>query len=164
MLAHTGALLGSRGDYAVDAPSTRWLVVAAFVVAGSAFYGAVMGSWSTRWLQVLVSATKVPTLLVVTTVVCLLNFFVLNTILGLRDDFGAALRGILTAQATLAIALTGLAPLTGFVYVSGCSYPVATLVNGAMFLTATLAGQWTLARHYRPLVARNPRHRITLGA
>ncbi|MEM8711695.1 MAG: hypothetical protein AAGG01_12135 [Planctomycetota bacterium] len=35
-------------------------------------------------------------------------------------------------------------------------------MNGAAFLAATLAGQWVLSRHYRPLIERAPRHRICL--
>ncbi len=164
MLAHADELLRSNERHAPSVRVTPWLPIVALVVCGSLVYGAVMGTWSTRPLQVVVSGLKVPLLLAGTTLVCLPNFFVLNTILGLRDDFGAALRGVLTAQATLALVLAGLAPLTGFVYLAGCSYPMATLTNGAAFLTATLGGQWTLARHYRRLIERDPKHRICLIA
>lgn len=121
-----------------------------------------MGSWSGRSLQVAYSCTKVPLLLAASTVVCIPNFFVVNTVLGLRGDFQAAFRGVLASQATLGISLAALSPLIALLYVSGCSYPLATLTNGAAFLMATLAGQWTLTRHYRPLIARDPRHRIGL--
>ncbi len=136
------------------------LLIAA--LATPMIHGAIMGTWSERPLQVLYSMTKVPLLLVAATIVCLPNFFIVNTLLGLRDDFHAAFRGVLAGQATLGITLAALSPLIAVVYLSGCSYPVATLSNGAAFLIATLAGQWTLARHYRPLIERNPRHRIGL--
>lgn len=39
---------------------------------------------------------------------------------------------------------------------------MAKVFNGLMFLTASVAGQVQLARHYRPLIAQNPAHRWTL--
>lgn len=155
-------LLGSRGPFAVDSQQFRWRVLIAATAIPCLLYGAVCGAWSTRTLQILYSSVKVPLMLASTTALCLPSFFVLNSILGLRDDFDRAVRGILCAQATLGIALASLAPITALIYVSGCGYAGATLTNGAMFLAATALGQWTLARHYRPLIACDPRHRIAL--
>src|SRR5690606_12178620 len=107
---------------------------------------------------------KVPLLLASSTALCLPSFFVLNTLLGLRDDLFAALRGVLAAQATVAVTLLALAPVLALVYVSTDSYRHATLANGILFALATLAGQRTMNRHYRPLVAAEPRHRIARGA
>lgn len=134
------------------------------IVGAGALYGATMGLWSQRPLQVLFSAIKVPLLLGTSSLLCLPSFFAFNTAFGLRDDFGAACRGLVSAQATFAVVLVALAPLTAFVYASGCSYPSATLTNGAAFLFALLAAQFTLARHYRPLIAKDKRHRLTLSA
>src|SRR5262245_11177512 len=67
------------------------------------FYGALMGTYAgvlgDRILQVVYSAVKVPLLLVVTFVVALPSFFVLNTLLGVRGDFHLVLRALLTTQA-----------------------------------------------------------------
>jgi hypothetical protein len=123
-----------------------------------------MGAWGLAPLQSLYSALKVPLLLFVATVVCLPSFFVLNTLLGLRADFAAACRGLFAAQATLAVVLASLAPLTVVAYGSSGDYRFAVLWNGFPFLLATLAGQATLARHYAPLIARDPRHRIARAA
>ena len=41
---------------------------------------------------------------------------------------------------------------------------MATALNGLMFAVASVAGQITLRRHYRPLIERNPRHRLALAA
>ena len=41
-------------------------------------------------------------------------------------------------------------------------YSQAVLFNAAMFGLASLAGQLVLRRLYRPLIARNPRHRPLL--
>ncbi len=162
MLGHATEILRAEGRHQPGAPTTAWAALLVAALATPAIHGAVMGTWSGRPLQVFYSLTKVPLLLGAATLVCLPNFFVVNTLLGLREDFHAALRGVLASQATLGISLAALSPLIGLIYVSGCSYPLATLTNGAAFLTATLAGQWTLARHYRPLVERDPRHRVGL--
>jgi len=146
-----------RGEEAVP-----WRVlIAAGCMAGFA-YGAVMGFFGGRWLQSCYSGLKVPLLLLVSTLVCLPNFFVINTVLGLRDDFAAAYRGVLSAQGGVAVCLAALAPLTMVGYLSSSHYTFALVLNGTMFALASLAGQVTLARHYRPLIARNPRHRIGL--
>ena len=81
-----------------------------------------------------------------------------NTVLGLRDDFAAALRGVLCAQATVAVALAALVPVTLTAYASSSNYRFAVAFNGLQFALAALAGQRTLARHYRPLIAANPAH------
>ena len=157
-------VLRSRGQFAVGAPSIPWRPLICVFSAATLGYGVVMGTWSGRAFQVLYSGLKAPILLGGTTLICLPNFYVLGAALGLRDDLEAALRGVLTSQATVGLALASAAPLTGLVYVSGCSYAGATLANGLAFLLATLAGQWTLARHYEPLIRKNRRHIIALIA
>ena len=138
--------------------------LAAIVVVFGSVYGSVMGSFGLRPLQMLYSATKVPLLLAVTTLICAPSFFAVHGVLGLRDQFGAALRGVLASQATFAVCLAALAPLTALVYVSSDDYPSAVVLNGVLFALATAGGQRTLFRHYEPLVARDPRHRITRAA
>src|SRR5688500_12489270 len=70
------------------------------------FYGAVMGTWSgagssgVRVQQVLYSGLKVPLLLLVTFVLSLPSFFVLNTVLGVRNDFGEVLRALEIGRAS----------------------------------------------------------------
>ena len=163
-LAEVDALLRAEGRYAVGrgmVPAARLLLVLA--AAGFAF-GAVMGSFGGRPAQALFSALKVPILLVFSTAVCLPNFCAVNAVLGLQDDLRAALRGVLASQTTVAVALCALAPLDLVAYASGVSYRSAVLANGVLFALAALAGQRTLARHYAPLIAANPRHRVARAA
>ena len=103
-----------------------------------------------------------PLLLLITGLLSLPSFFVLNTILGVRSDFGYVLQALLATQAGLTIILASLAPLTALWYVSFPNYSAAVLFNALMFGVASLAAQWLLRRFYRPLIARNPRHRILL--
>lgn len=131
-----------------------------------ATYGAVMGTFGgvtgERALQVASSALKVPLLFLTTFALCLPAFFVVNTLLGLRADFGRVLRALLAAQATLAIVLCSLAPFTATFYLSTTRYAWVLLWNGLLFALASLAGQVVLRAAYRPLVRRDPRHRLML--
>lgn len=154
---HVDRLLRPSPDLVTLAALPWKSLVLLLVVAGFA-YGAVMGFYAGSFLQAAYSGTKVPLLLGITTLLCLPSFFVLNTALGLRADFAEALRGILAAQAALALALVSLAPLTALLYQSGISYRTALLANGLMFFLATIAGQMSLRRTYALLRARDPRH------
>ncbi|MBN2490193.1 MAG: hypothetical protein JXQ29_05035 [Planctomycetes bacterium] len=163
MLRHVDALLRGLGRHAVGGGRVPWVSVLVLGSATGFGYGAVMGFWGGRPLQAFYSGVKVPILLGLSTLICLPSFFVLNTVLGLRDDFAAACRGVLVAQGTVAVALAGLAPLTAVAYLSSSDYALATVLNGGMFALAAIGGQAMLARHYRPLIAANPRHRIGLA-
>lgn len=129
-------------------------------------YGAVMGTFGgvlgERAWQVLFSALKVPLLLSATFVISLPSFFVLNTLLGLRDDFLEAVRALLAAQAGVAVILASLAPFTALYYASTTDYRTAVLFNGGMFAIASLGAQILLRRHYRGLIARHKNHRWLL--
>jgi hypothetical protein len=151
------------------APGTLLLLAAH--LAGFAFlYGAAMGTFrllagQEEWLkQMLYSALKVPILLSGSFVIGLPSFFVLSTLLGLRRDFAESLRALVAAQAGLAIVLAALAPLTLLWYASSTDHNNALLFNGVMFAVASLAAQYLLRGYYRPLIARNPRHRKLLIA
>jgi hypothetical protein len=141
-------------------------IVSMMLLCGG-FYGAVMGSFSQSWgevrgLQMLYSATKVPLLLLVTFAISLPSFFVANTLLGLRTDFGQAIRAVMAAQAALTIVLAGLAPLTLFVYASGMDYDQALAFNALIFAVASFSVQILLWRLYRPLIRKDSRHRLMI--
>ena len=163
-LAQVDAVLRCEKRYAVGAGSVPWASLALMTIAGGSLYGAVMGSYGIRPLQMLYSAIKVPALLGGSTLICLPSFYAINTLLGLRSDFGAACRGVLAAQATVAVMLAALAPITLFAYTWIGSYPAPILFNGLQFALATLAGHLLLLRHYAPLIQKNSRHRIARGA
>jgi hypothetical protein len=134
------------------------------IVLFGAAYGAAMGTYGgghgIRPLQMLYSGIKVPVLLLGTFALSIPSYFVLNSLLGLRQDLAAAARALLAAQAGLTIVLCALAPFTMFFY-AGCNdYPWATVFNALMFTVASIAGQILLRRLYRPLIARDARHRL----
>ena len=142
------------------------LQLLALVAVFGLIYGAVMGTFGgvrgERALQLLYSGLKVPLLLLVTFALSLPSFFVLNTLLGVRNDFTRALRALVATQAVLTIVLASLAPFTALWYASSGAYRPAILFNAAMFAVASFAAQGLLRRWYAPLVAINPRHRILL--
>src|SRR5262249_559026 len=105
---------------------------------------------------------KVPLLLLATFLLSLPTFFVLNTLLGLRNDFARVTASLLATQAGLTVILASFAPVTAFFYISGCEYQPAILLNGLMFALASLSAQWRLRREYQTLVARHPAHRSML--
>jgi hypothetical protein len=165
--------LRRAGDRVNDALRGRTSEVAlptlvAALVGFGLLYGASMGAFTGVWegqpLQLLYSGLKVPLLLCISFVVALPSFFVLNTLLGVREDFREALRAVAGAQATLTIVLAALAPLTLWFYASTTNYNQAVLWNGLMFLLAAGSAQVALRRSYKPLIQRNGRHRLLMWA
>ena len=161
--------LRGRGIFAPAAPllgRLRWLLV--LLVTCGAFYGAVMGTYSGlkpgRWHQLLYSGVKVPLLLLATFGLCLPSFFVINTIAGLRDDFGTVLRALVATQSCVTVVLAALAPVTAFWYASCADYGLAILFNMVTFGIASGTAQVVVRRYYGPLVRREPRHRHLLWA
>jgi hypothetical protein len=129
---------------------------------GACVYGAAMGTFSGRILQVAYSALKVPLLIGSTTLLALPSFFVLNTLLGLRNDLARSMRAIVASQAVVGLILAALAPYTLLWYATTMVYSEATLMNGLIFLVASLSAQWVLRRRYRVLVVQNRRHLFLL--
>lgn len=164
-LAGIDDLLRARPRVVVgDAPGPRRVVL--MMVVFGILYGAVMGSFGgvtgERFLQVVYSGVKVPLLLTATFLISLPSFFVINTILGLRDDFAKTLRALIATQAAMTVILASFAPFTAFWYASSADYQMALLFNAFMFGLASVTAQLLLLRLYRPLIANNPRHRAMI--
>ncbi|MEQ1935056.1 MAG: hypothetical protein ABL962_14450 [Fimbriimonadaceae bacterium] len=152
------------GSNATESLTLRRSVLA-LVVCGM-FYGAVMGSFADehgpRLLQMLFSALKVPLLVGATFGLSLPAYFVVTTLMGLRDDFELAVRALLATQAVLAILLASFAPFTLLWYFSSRNYSSALLFNGLMFGLASLCAQRVLARLFLPMIQRDARHRLMM--
>jgi len=157
-----GSILSLGRNQAVVRPMTLLMLLC----AASAVYGAVMGSWEVhldgRWRLMCFGALKMPLLVILTTLVCLPGFFVINTAAGVRDDFPIALRAIMGSQAAFAIALLSLAPVIRFIYACGVDQGDAILANAGLFALATGVAQGVLFRGYRPLRERSGVHRRLL--
>ena len=162
-----------RGDVMapeLGEPSSRFRLrqLLLLIVMFGLLYGAVMGSYGgvfgDRWKQVIYSAVKVPFLLLGTILLSLPSFFVISTLLGLREDFAQSLRVLVATQAALTIILASFAPFTAVWYLSFSDYQAAVLFNALMFGISSIAAQVLLRRFYAPLIARNPRHRLLVRA
>ncbi len=134
-----------------------------FAFIGSAFYGALMGTYGgfgghLSLAQMLFSALKVPALLLITGALCLPAFFVANSLIGLADDWPQARRALILTQAILAIVLASLSPFTLLFYASTNHYPAAILFNFLVFAAASLTAQNVLRRLYVPLIEKDVRH------
>lgn len=164
-ISHT---LTDRVLFAIASPalpvSPRTLLLT--ILAAGSLAGAFIGTFAldepARLLGVLYTSLKVPLLILLTAAITLPGFFVISTILRLRDDWPIVLRAILRGQAALCCTLAALAPITTFLYISGLSYRFALLWNTFVFLIAALVAQLIMRRAYAPLIARNRRHRATL--
>jgi hypothetical protein len=138
------------------------------VVAFGGLYGAAMGLYRAtnalpQWeVQLVYSAIKAPLLILGSFAVSLPTFFVLSTLLGLRQDFGRATQALVGAQAAVAVTLASLAPLTVLFYASSQDYRSALLFNGVAFAVASVTGQFVLRRRLGPLIARDKRHRLLM--
>jgi hypothetical protein len=132
------------------------------VLAGGFLYGLAMGSWLGDPRQMMISAVKVPLLVLGAALVAVPAAFMATVVLGLADSFAVLARGVLTAQATLAITLVSLAPITVLQYLGGLGYSSALLFNGAIFAVATVAAQWRLRTLLADYLRERPRRRIVL--
>jgi hypothetical protein len=161
-----GLLRGHMGWVEGGNTRLRLLQLLVILTVFGMSYGAVMGSYGgftgSRALQMLFAGLKVPLLLLCTFSLSLPSFFVINSLFGLRGDFVQAVRALIAAQAGLTIILASFAPITAVWYLSFAHYNAAILFNAVMFGCASLAAQLLLRQFYRPLIARNPRHRLLL--
>ncbi len=157
ILATTDGLIKDLGRRERLDAALKWWMLPLIVLATGPIYGAFMGTFALgtweRAPMIVYAAVKVPLLIFVTTALCLPGFFVLNTVLGLRDDFGRAIRAIFAGQAGLTVALASLGPITRVAYLSGVNHRQALLFNAAMFTVATAVGQVVLMRRYRELTS-----------
>lgn len=160
---HADDILRAEAWTVSDGSTRRLLHLALIMGVFGMFYGAVMGGYGAstgRWtVQPLISGLKVPILLVGTFAVALPSFLVINTLLGLRDEFRQVLRALMATQAGVTIILAALAPLTLLWYASTENYNGSILFNAGMFGLASVSAQLLLTKAYRPLVRINPRHR-----
>lgn len=149
-----------------QARGARRLAALQCVVVFGLFYGVLMGTFTGlapgRWMQLVYAGIKVPFLLIATFALSVPSFAVLNSLIGLREDLGAAIAAVMESQAVLTVALASLAPVTLLWYVSSANYEAAILFNGLVFGVAALMAQRSLRRSYADLIRRDRRHRTTL--
>ncbi len=128
-------------------------------------YGSVMGSYGgIDSIQIIYSGVKVPMLFICSFFLSLPSFFVLSTLLGLRQDFLYAIGALLVCQSGVTIILCSFMPFTVLWYTSFSDYKGVIIFNGLMFALASISAQFILRKFYRPLIAKNKRHLWLLRA
>lgn len=159
-----GRLLRGEVESTPTALDRRSLI--GLLATGAAAYGLAMGSFAmdepSRLLQSVFSAIKTPILLLFATCLCMPSYFVVNTLLGLRDDFGEAISAIVAGQSAMAVVLASFAPIAVFWNFSTRAYQSTIVFHGVVFALASVAAQIVLRRRYAFLIERNRRHRWTL--
>ena len=82
-------LLGARGDFSSDAKHIPWRKIVMLMGLCGGLHGIAMGSHAGSFLQLILSAIKIPFLIAISTSICIPSLFAMATISGLRDDFPA---------------------------------------------------------------------------
>ncbi|MCC6785937.1 MAG: hypothetical protein IT457_24035 [Planctomycetes bacterium] len=159
MRARPGDLLRSCGAHAPDRALMPWGNLLLALIGGGALYGLALGAYSGSLRHAGYVALKVPLLLVLSTSLAMPAFLAVCAAAGLRDDLPLALRSVAHGQASFALVLGALAPVSAFVTLSGASYAQTTVQAGVMFFVAALCSLITLRRHDAPLHLRHPRYR-----
>jgi hypothetical protein len=102
-----------------------------------ALYGAVIGSTSPHWQQVLASAGKLPVLFLITLIICLPSLYFFNLFFGSRLTFFQTLALVLTGITVTAVLLVAFLPITLFFWWTAPNYQFFKLLNVGVF---TLTG------------------------
>jgi hypothetical protein len=116
-------------------------------IALLACYGLTMGlmgfhdSWATGVAQMLVSALKVPTLLLLSTAICFPVLYVVQVLMGARLTFAQTLTLIVMALALYGILMASCAPVAFFFAVTGSTHDFMKLLHVLIF---SFAGLWSM--------------------
>jgi hypothetical protein len=116
-------------------------------VALLAVYGLTMGlmgfraSWSVGLSQMLTSAIKVPSLLLMSTAICFPVLYVVQVLMGARLTFSQTLTLILMALAMYGILMASCAPVAFFFFVTGSTHDFMKLLHVIIF---GFSGIWSM--------------------
>jgi hypothetical protein len=104
-----------------------------------AIYGAIIGSFG-GWLQMFVSAIKLPALYLLTMIICLPTLYFFDIIAGSKRTFGQYLGLLLSSMAIISVLLFGFAPITLFFRLSINDYHFFILLNVIILAITGLIG------------------------
>jgi hypothetical protein len=118
-----------------------------------AIYGAIIGSFHSP-LQALSSAVKLPTLYLITLLVCLPTLYIFNVLFGSKQSIAQHFTYLLTAVSVIAILLCGFAPVTLFFLItinnSLKDYSFFLLLNVSIFALTGVVGVSFLYQVMKP--------------
>jgi hypothetical protein len=118
-----------------------------------ALYGAIVGSFHSP-LQAISSAIKLPTLYLITLLVCLPTLYIFNVLFGSKQSIAQHFTYLLTAVSVIAILLCGFAPVTLFFLITINNtlkdYSFFLLLNVAIFSLTGILGVSFLYQVMKP--------------
>lgn len=115
-------------------------------------YGLIMGAQSLihgyagGWKYSLAAAIKLPMLFLLTMAICMPLVYVLNVLIGAREQFRVVFGLLMSSLAVTSILLASCAPILAFFMLSTKSYPFIKFLNVVIFTVAGLYGVWYLSR------------------
>lgn len=115
-------------------------------------YGLIMGAQSLihgyghGWMYSLSAGLKLPLLFLLTLAICMPLLYVLNVLLGPREQFKVILGVLISSLAVTSILLAACALILMFFMLSTKSYAFITLLNVVIFAIAGLYGVWFLGK------------------
>ena len=113
------------------------------MVTLAAFYGATVGLYQGGW-QIVSAALKIPFVFIVTLLVTLPLFYIVQLLLGSRLGLWQVLALVLSALTLTSIILAAAAPISLFFLLTGGSYYFLHLLHIAVFGFAGFFGMFTL--------------------
>jgi len=126
--------------------------ILAYLVSSSIFfaiYGAIMGSFGS-WLQILVSAIKLPALYLLTTFICLPTLYFFEVVAGVKRVFEQYMALLLASMSAISVMLFAFAPVTLFFRLSINNYRFFVLVN---IIILTITGFTGIRYFYNSMIS-----------
>lgn len=120
--------------------------IIALLVSSSIFfaiYGAIIGSFQS-WQQALSSAIKLPSLYLLTLIICLPTLYFSNIIFGSQRSFSQHFAVVLSAVSITSVLLFSFAPITLFFLITTNNYQFFILLNVAIFALTGFIGVYSL--------------------
>ena len=115
-----------------------------------ALYGAIIGAFHSP-VQVLSSAIKLPTLYLITLIVCLPTLYIFNALFGSKKTLLQHMAYLLAAISVISILLCGFAPVTLFFLITVNDYSFFLLMNVVIFGLTGILGVSFLYQVMRPV-------------
>ena len=105
-----------------------------------------------EWRQLAADVWKMPTLFLMTLVICFPSLYVFSALLGSRLSFGQMLRVLLAIVALTVTVLASFGPIVGFFALSTQNHPFMVLLNVAFCAVAGVLGVGVLWKALRILL------------
>ena len=115
-----------------------------------AIYGTIIGASHSTW-QMLSSAIKLPTLYLITLLICLPTLYIFNVLFGSKTSLAQHFTYLLTAISVIALLLCGFAPITLFFLITVNDYNFFLLVNVVIFAITGILGVSFLYQVMKPI-------------